>query len=72
MLVFVFCRFAETTIETSVKNNYDVIREAKIDVLLPMDAFVTKFTMLVNGKLIVGKVDEKKKADQLYSKVRYS
>ena len=62
-------RFAETTVKTSVTNNDDKAREAEIDLLIPMDAFVMKFTMEIGGKIIEGKVEEKQKAKKIFDKV---
>ena len=41
-----------------------------MDIVLPVDAFVTNFTMMVGGKTVVGKVEEKVKAEKIYNKVR--
>ena len=62
-------RFAETTVKTSVTNNDDKAREAEIDLLIPIDAFVMKFTMEIGGKIIEGKVEEKQKAKKIFDKV---
>ena len=55
--------------KTSVTNNDGKAREAEVDVLIPMDAFVMKFTMEVGGKIIEGKVEEKQKAKKIFDKV---
>lgn len=62
-------RFAETTVKTSITNNDDKAREAEIDLLIPMDAFVMKFTMEVDGNVIEGKVEEKQKAKKVFENV---
>ena len=63
-------RFAETTVKTSVTNNDDKAREAEIDLLIPIDAFVMKFTMEIGGKIIEGKVEEREKAIKMFEVVR--
>ena len=55
--------------KTSVTNNDDKAREAEVDVLIPMDAFVMKFTMEVGDKIFEGKVEEKQKANKIFENV---
>ena len=55
--------------KTWVKNTDDKTREAELDLLIPIDAFVMKFTMEVGGKVIEGRVEEKKRAKKIFDKV---
>ena len=63
-------RFSETVVTSVVTNNADVGREAEIDVLLPIEAFITNLTMRIDNETIVGNVEEKQKAKKIYDKVR--
>ena len=62
-------RFAETTVKTTVVNTDNNPREAEVDFLVPVDAFVTKFTTEVGGKIVEGKVEKKEVAEKLYHTV---
>ena len=58
--------------KTTVVNIDDKPREAVVDFLVPVDAFVTKFTVEVGGKIIEGKVEEKEVAEKLFHTVSKS
>ena len=55
--------------KTWVKNTDGRAREAEVDLLVPIDAFVMRFTMEVGGRVVEGRVEEKKKAKKIFDKV---
>uniref|UniRef100_A0A8C5WLA4 Inter-alpha-trypsin inhibitor heavy chain 3 n=1 Tax=Leptobrachium leishanense TaxID=445787 RepID=A0A8C5WLA4_9ANUR len=59
-------RFARTFITTKVYNQLNISREAIFDVELPKTAFITKFSMTVDGVTTDGTVKEKAKAEKQY------
>lgn len=62
-------RFAETVVQSTVKNDADVARDAEFEVMLPSQAFISNLTMEIGGHTVIGNVEEKKKAEKLYRKV---
>ncbi|XP_053324731.1 inter-alpha-trypsin inhibitor heavy chain H3-like isoform X2 [Spea bombifrons] len=61
-------RFARTKITTEVYNQLNISREAIFHVELPKTAFITNFSMTVEGVTHVGTVKEHAKAKMQYSK----
>ena len=59
-------RYAITTVETWVRNKYNHKREVFFDMFIPKEAFVSNFSMVINDKIYVAKVDIKEIAAQIY------
>ena len=59
-------RYAITTVETWVRNKYNHEREVFFDMFIPKEAFVSNFSMVINDKIYVAKVDIKEVAAQIY------
>ncbi|KAK3102942.1 hypothetical protein FSP39_015126 [Pinctada imbricata] len=59
-------RFSNTLVTSKVANPDTVSREAKFDVTLPNEAFITKFKLIINNKTYDGEVKEKEEAKQQY------
>ncbi|KAJ8384548.1 hypothetical protein AAFF_G00200810 [Aldrovandia affinis] len=63
-------RFAHTTVKTSVSNSAQQAQSIAFNVQIPKRAFITNFTMNVNGITFVGSVKEKTVARNLYAQAR--
>ncbi|XP_067437287.1 inter-alpha-trypsin inhibitor heavy chain H2 [Thunnus thynnus] len=63
-------RFAHTTVRSSVVNSGSKAQSIGFNVQIPKRAFITNFTMNVNGITFVGSVKEKTVARNLYAKAR--
>ncbi|MBN3311838.1 ITIH3 inhibitor, partial [Atractosteus spatula] len=61
-------RFAHTVMTSRAVNRANVSREAVFDVELPKTAFITNFSMVIDGVTYVGQVKEKEQAKQQYQK----
>ncbi|XP_029455298.1 inter-alpha-trypsin inhibitor heavy chain H3-like [Rhinatrema bivittatum] len=61
-------RFAHTVINSRAVNRADVSQEAFFDVDLPKTAFITNFTMTIDGVTYPGTIKEKEVAKQQYQK----
>ncbi|XP_029645020.1 inter-alpha-trypsin inhibitor heavy chain H4-like [Octopus sinensis] len=61
-------RYATTRVETVFKNTRKSSALAVFHVNIPENAFVSNFTMEVNGSVFVGDVLEKKQAKEIYDK----
>eukprot|EP00106_Octopus_bimaculoides_P010943 XP_014778385.1 PREDICTED: inter-alpha-trypsin inhibitor heavy chain H4-like isoform X2 [Octopus bimaculoides] len=61
-------RYATTRLETVFKNTRKSAALAIFHVNIPENAFVSNFTMAVNGSVFVGEVLEKKEAREIYNK----
>ncbi|XP_069045730.1 inter-alpha-trypsin inhibitor heavy chain H3 isoform X1 [Lepisosteus oculatus] len=61
-------RFAHTIMTSRAVNHANVSREALFDVELPKTAFITNFSMVIDGVTYVGQVKEKEQAKQQYQK----
>lgn len=55
---------------SSVTNNAAIGREAEFDMLLPKAAFITGIRIELQNETIHGVVEEKKKAEKIYQRVR--
>ncbi|KAM7378495.1 hypothetical protein PAMA_013413 [Pampus argenteus] len=63
-------RFAHTTVRSSVVNSGSKAQSIGFNVQIPKQAFITSFTMTVNGVSFVGSVKEKTMARNLYAQAR--
>ncbi|XP_022063912.1 inter-alpha-trypsin inhibitor heavy chain H2 [Acanthochromis polyacanthus] len=63
-------RFAHTTVRSSVVNSGSKAQSIGFNVQIPKRAFITNFTMNVNGITFVGSVKEKTVARNLYAQAR--
>lgn len=61
-------RYAKTMAESYVKNPNNIASEVAFELVLPDDAFVSNFSMLIDGEEYVAKVDEKEEAQETYDK----
>ncbi|XP_043932317.1 inter-alpha-trypsin inhibitor heavy chain H3-like [Protopterus annectens] len=59
-------RFAHTVITSRIANKANVSKEAIFEVELPKTAFITNFSMIIDGVTYVGTVKEKEAAQQQY------
>ena len=59
-------RFADTLITSTMKNKSPEKQEAQFVVQLPQTAFISNFSMVVDGKLYIGLVKEKTAAEEEY------
>lgn len=60
-------RFAHTVVTSRVVNRADTAREATFQVELPRKAFITNFSMVIDGVTYPGVVKEKAEAQKQYS-----
>ncbi|XP_074054313.1 inter-alpha-trypsin inhibitor heavy chain H4-like [Macrotis lagotis] len=60
-------RFAHTTITSRVVNKAEEAREALFQVELPKSAFITNFSMIIDGVTYPGEIKEKAAAQEKYS-----
>uniref|UniRef100_A0A7N6B0J1 Inter-alpha-trypsin inhibitor heavy chain 2 n=1 Tax=Anabas testudineus TaxID=64144 RepID=A0A7N6B0J1_ANATE len=63
-------RFAHVTVRSSVVNSGSKAQSIGFNVQIPKQAFITNFTMNVNGITFVGSVKEKTVARNLYTQAR--
>ncbi|XP_074554878.1 inter-alpha-trypsin inhibitor heavy chain H2 [Halichoeres trimaculatus] len=63
-------RFAHTTVRSSVVNSGSSAQSIGFNVQIPKRAFITNFTMNVNGITFMGSVKEKTVARNLYAQAR--
>lgn len=63
-------RFSTTLITSKVVNPHNNSVEALFDVFLPDDAFISNFTMEIDGVVYTGDVNEKEKAKQQYQRAK--
>jgi len=61
-------RYAKTVAESYVKNPNAVAGEVAFELVLPDTAFVSNFSMLIDGVEYVAKVDEKEEAQETYDR----
>ncbi|CAL8338278.1 unnamed protein product [Lota lota] len=61
-------RFAHTVMTSSALNKANSSQEIFFEVELPKTAFITNFTMEIEGQIYVGVVNEKEKAKKQYEK----
>ena len=63
-------RFANTLVTSTLENKSPENQEAKFIVQIPETAFISNFSMVVNGKHYIGKVKEKNAARNEYEKAK--
>ena len=63
-------RYAITEVTSLLENPTAVGQEVNFTMVLPDSAFISNFTMEVNGKLEVAEVKEKEEAQKKYSKAK--
>ncbi|XP_059185383.1 inter-alpha-trypsin inhibitor heavy chain H3-like isoform X2 [Centropristis striata] len=61
-------RFAHTVMTSRARNKANVSQEIFFEVELPKTAFITNFSMEIEGQVYVGEVKEKEKAKKQYEK----
>uniref|UniRef100_A0A667YUI4 Inter-alpha-trypsin inhibitor heavy chain H3 n=1 Tax=Myripristis murdjan TaxID=586833 RepID=A0A667YUI4_9TELE len=61
-------RFAHTVLTSRAMNKANSSQEIFFEVELPKTAFITNFSMLIEGQVYVGEVKEKEKAKKQYDK----
>ena len=64
-------RFATTLVTSKVENTQEVAKETTFLMILPKDAFITKFVMSIGGMDYGAHVKEKGEAKKLYEKVSH-
>uniref|UniRef100_A0A8C5MRL9 Inter-alpha-trypsin inhibitor heavy chain 2 n=1 Tax=Leptobrachium leishanense TaxID=445787 RepID=A0A8C5MRL9_9ANUR len=62
--------FANTMIRSKIVNNAKTSKSLVFDIQIPKGAFISNFTMNVNGIIFSGSIKEKTEARSLYSKAR--
>ena len=63
-------RFANTLVTSVMENKSPKNQEAKFVVQLPQTAFISNFSMVVDGKLYIGQVKERSVAKEEYEKAK--
>ena len=66
----IFSRFANTLVTSVMENKSPKNKEAKFTVQLPQTAFISNFSMVVDGKLYIGVVKERNAAREEYEKAK--
>ncbi|CAB1442358.1 unnamed protein product [Pleuronectes platessa] len=64
----VMSRFAQTVMTSKARNKANSSQEIFFEVDLPKTAFITNFSMEIEGQMYVGEVKEKEKAKKQYEK----
>ncbi|RXM98520.1 Plasma membrane calcium-transporting ATPase 3 [Acipenser ruthenus] len=70
VLSTVVSRYAVTTVESSMWNQHTAVREAIFEMDLPSSAFISNFTITVNGRVYVADVKEKVEAKKIYEEAK--
>ncbi|XP_059184467.1 inter-alpha-trypsin inhibitor heavy chain H3-like isoform X2 [Centropristis striata] len=65
-------RFAQTVMTSRARNKANVSQKIFFKVELPKTAFITNFSMEIEGQVYVGEVKEKEKAKKQYKKAVFS
>ena len=63
-------RFSTTQVTSVVRNSAQKDSETVFTVQIPLKAFISNFTMLIDGSWFVGEVKEKAKAEEEYMKAK--
>ncbi|XP_041035587.1 inter-alpha-trypsin inhibitor heavy chain H6 [Carcharodon carcharias] len=66
----VISRYALTTVQSAVHNPGSEAREAVFDMELPHEAFISNFTLKIDGRVYVAEVKEKEVARRVYDAAR--
>jgi len=61
-------RYARTVVESQMSNRDPVAQTADFTVIIPETAFVSGFSMEINGSVYEARVEEKEKAEQTFKK----
>ena len=59
-------RYAVTNVKADIRNLNKDTREVFFDMIIPKEAFVSKFSMLINDKEYEAKVETKENAEKIY------
>ncbi|CAH1794595.1 unnamed protein product [Owenia fusiformis] len=65
-------RFMNTQITSVIENIASNATELKFKIQIPQSAFISNFTMLINGTLLVAEVMEKEAAQKIYDEAKKS
>nr|XP_039261978.1 inter-alpha-trypsin inhibitor heavy chain H3-like [Styela clava] len=63
-------RFVETSVSSTVFNNASVGRTAEFNVIMPLDSFITEFSMTIGNETYPGEIKEKEQAKKLFEAAR--
>ncbi|XP_051825156.1 inter-alpha-trypsin inhibitor heavy chain H6 [Antechinus flavipes] len=63
-------RYAHTQVVSVMTNPHSVAQEAIFDLDLPSLAFISNFTMTINGKVYIAEVKEKHQAKKMYEEAK--
>ena len=63
-------RYAITDVETEMQNIYSDTREVTFDMFIPKEAFISKFSMVINGRTYQAKVKTKQIAKNIFTSSR--
>ena len=59
-------RYAITDVETEMQNIHSNTREVTFDMFIPKEAFISKFSMVINGRTYQAKVKTKQIAKNIF------
>nr|XP_039261196.1 uncharacterized protein LOC120337478 isoform X3 [Styela clava] len=59
-------RFVETSVSSTVYNNASIGRTAEFNVIMPLDSYITEFTMTIDGETYPGEIKEKEEAKKIF------
>ena len=59
-------RYAITDVEVQMQNIHSTTSEAVFDIIIPKEALVSNFSMVINGKTYQGKVKAKQTAKNIF------
>lgn len=62
-------RFAKTLVTNKTENLENISQEAIFSMILPEDAFISEFVMVIKGKSYKAYVKEKEEAKHIYDEV---
>ena len=63
-------RYAITDVETEMQNIHSNTREVTFDMFIPKEAFISKFSMVINGRTYQAKVKTKQIAKNIFTSSR--
>nr|XP_039261194.1 uncharacterized protein LOC120337478 isoform X1 [Styela clava] len=59
-------RFVETAVSSTVYNNASIGRTAEFNVIMPLDSYITEFSMTIDGETYPGEIKEKEEAKKIF------
>ena len=59
-------RYAITDVEVQIENIHDTTNEVVFDMIIPKNALLSNFSMVISGKTYQGKVKSKEKANDVF------